>query len=244
MKLEQDYNILDAFNFEPAILDYNGIFDYIGQTIDESIPFKNLLYSLDNDYLFSHGSRALSHIMQILLTQNNTSKVWPDGHKTLSDIGIAEIGGIYINRYLDRLIKTYDALVAQYNPIENYNSIEEHVTHNEVNSKVTTNNKGTDNNTSVYGFNSTSAVPESTMHSTGETETSGSKADNYTDGTDNINRHGNIGVTTSQQMITAEYEMRIKLSFTQILYTFADELMGNLYFTDGKSEKIYRALGE
>lgn len=44
-------------------------------------------------------------------------------------------------------------------------------------------------------------------------------------GTETLTRHGNIGVTTNQQMITSEVEMRNKYEFYQLLMQDVDSVI-------------------
>lgn len=136
----------------------------------------------------------------------------------------------------------YKALTADYNPINNYDSVENSTDTHEYTGTQTTEHEATKNNTdtpditrtsngtndssgSLYGFNSTSAVPsdeangqsQSTDRETG-TVTSNGKENGTNTRTDNLKetitheltRSGNIGVTTSQQMIESELELRKK----------------------------------
>ena len=110
------------------------------------------------------------------------------------------------------LFDSYDALLLEYNPLDNYNGVTEfiHGQHKDVDSDVIAKHEG--NNTSEshpYGFNSNS-------YSNSEKNLSSFTTNNYTDKheheysayTDIENKHGNMGVTTSQQMIMSELDLR------------------------------------
>lgn len=88
--------------------------------------------------------------------------------------------------------KLWKTLTVEYNPIENYRMTE--------NGKI---NHGGDQNNGVYGFNSTDAVPSGKGH------------DEYIDITE-LTRSGNIGVTTSQQMIQSERDLWVWKFFEQV----------------------------
>lgn len=136
----------------------------------------------------------------------------------------------------------YKALTVEYNPINNYDSVENSTDTHEYTGTQTTEHDLTKNNTdtpditrtsngsnnsagSLYGFNSTTAVPSDEANGTSnstDTET-GTVTSNGTENgtntrTDNLKetitheltRSGNIGVTTSQQMIESELELRKK----------------------------------
>ena len=89
------------------------------------------------------------------------------------------------------------ALNAEYNPIENYDRHEEW--NDNANSAVTYQNK-------VAGFN----IAEQTDSNSGAQQ-------NKNGSTHSGRIHGNIGVTTAPQMITAEIDMRAKFDITQII---------------------------
>lgn len=104
------------------------------------------------------------------------------------------------------------ALAAEYEPLENYDRREDWTD----NSKTTGNSSGTSNGnanadttTKATGYNSnelavTGAVNDSATNST--TTTSDTTTDNSASHTGHV--HGNIGVTTSQQMLQSEIDLR------------------------------------
>ena len=136
----------------------------------------------------------------------------------------------------------YKALTADYNPINNYDSVENSTDTHEYTGTQTNEHEVTKNNTdtpnitrtsngsndssgSLYGFNSTAAVPSDEANGTSQStdkETGTVTSDGTENGTntrtDNLKetitheltRSGNIGVTTSQQMIESELELRKK----------------------------------
>lgn len=134
---------------------------------------------LDHIYYLEHsGEKYISRYYQTMLSKN----------KTISDIA-NDLKAFYYDKWK----KMYDALTAEYNPIHNYDMNE----HEEVNSKI----KGS-SSTKKYAFNTASDSPVGD-YDVG-TESSGSKDDNYRD----LHRYGNIGVTTSAQMVGQELELR------------------------------------
>lgn len=117
------------------------------------------------------------------------------------------------------------------------------------NSDVSTEDTGTDVDNKKYGFNSASGVNDTSSHSAGKVNVSGDANSNYTEttgngnnnktvvehtqigytedtetGKRNLTRHGNIGVTTSQQMLLSELELR-KTHYFEIVYTDIDTLL-------------------
>lgn len=146
----------------------------------------------------------------------------------LGDSLFARIETSYGNN-LDAIWKAY--FDTEYAPLENYNMTQEETPdititdHAETNTNMETSG---DSDASVYGFNSATAVPASEGSSS--QTTTGDKDDNYTDathtetGTRTLTRSGNIGVTTSQQMLQAEIELR-KFDFMEQIYAYFDKVM-------------------
>lgn len=123
--------------------------------------------------------------------------------------------------------RMYDALNINYSPLENYDRIEEGKIIDEMHkgSKTTrTPNLTTEASTEVYGVNSSSPVDagSSSTHETGietsQTEDiSNSKFDNNIHTFDDYRVHGNIGVTTSQQMLQSEIDLRNRVSLVNMI---------------------------
>ena len=123
-----------------------------------------------------------------------------------------------IQKFADKWNRIYNAFVTEnYKPLENYNMKQKetpNVTRTKnVKSDVTVKND-------VYGFNSSTKVPQS------ESNTSGEKLNNEESesetGTRDLERSGNIGVTTSQQMLQSELDLRDG-------YNFYDGIMSDVY---------------
>lgn len=137
--------------------------------------------------------------------------------------------------------RMYRALYADYNPIENYDRHEEI----EELPNITRSNSGNDNahnssnsnarnesNRSAYdsegyskeGESITSAsdsTTNSTSYSSKQTETGNRVTKNHT--------HGNIGITTNQQMINAELDLRRKSLYEYIAEEFENKFLIQVY---------------
>ena len=158
----------------------------------------------------------------------------------------------------------YDAMTAEYNPIENYNmhqtehidDVKDEATTSSGSVSSTSENDGSTSGSSsserdisnsgnnandVYAFNSespshdsrsnnssstsddVSGSSSSSSHDEGSTSTSSSNEGTYVtdnDRDEELNRSGNIGVTTSQQLVEAELELRKNI----ILATIRDDI--------------------
>lgn len=149
---------------------------------------------------------------------------------------ITNLGELFNNEYS----KKVELLLNEYNPIENYNSKETETITTE-NSSTT----GNENTTTVTSNGTTDTTGESTnkiapydsenfsndtnlnnstnstTNST-DTTTSNDSGSINTNGTTSrtLSRSGNIGVTTTQQMIESEFELRSR----NIIFEFLDKI--------------------
>ena len=111
-------------------------------------------------------------------------------------------------RRKDNFAKLWQGFTAEYNPIENYDRREDstetpNITH-------TLSNSGQDastNEADVQGYNGTDYVPNSRTKSSGTSSTNGTDTESGTR-TYTSRIHGNIGVTTSAQMLEGELALR------------------------------------
>ena len=138
----------------------------------------------------------------------------------------------FMARSWANIASIYDAYTTEYKPLENYSMIEDTDYTPLAKQTVKSSNKSkTDTTTDVgvFGFNSTVAVPSSSTDS-GTTQL---KADNemetetsYDGKADNTHheRSGNIGVTTSQQMLESEIKLR-KLEILEMIFQGLDEVI-------------------
>lgn len=176
-----------------------GIFTYL-QNHDVPWSEENIEDLLDAEYHYNiAGKRAIAPLLYSMLGDDET--LTAEQRDTLASI--------IFSMYGLRWTKLWATMHFTYNPIENYDMIEtmtDDVTEVEYGKTNTrTANLNTTNTHEVQGFNSNSYNP-SDKDTTAETGTdthtdSGSDTHtrNYT-----LERSGNIGVTTSQQMIESE----------------------------------------
>ena len=113
--------------------------------------------------------------------------------------------------------KLWQGFTAEYNPIENYDRQEDstetpNITH-------TLSNSGQDastNEADVQGYNGTDYVPNSRTKSSGTSSTKGTDTESGTR-TYTSRIHGNIGVTTSAQMLAGELTLRRSLDIYALI---------------------------
>lgn len=172
-------------------------------------------------------------------------------YKTQADF--TNLWRLYNAIHLADFQKAWAAWTADYNPLENYNGIETNVrqymdgdeTETITHGKTTTNSTGAGGIvtvTQVTTFDSTTPRDDTKTTNTGTTTATDSgttttgkvksaknlTVDETTYTADKIeaetnSRHGNLGVTTSQQMITSETEMRMNPITMLYLDTFVSE---------------------
>lgn len=113
--------------------------------------------------------------------------------------------------------------------------------HEETNTDMT-NAKDVSSESGIYGFNSTESNPTASGTGDEDVHITGDKDDNYIDrtssgssngshsetetetGTETLTRHGNIGVTTSQQMLESEIKLR-QYNFVEQMFKDIDSIL-------------------
>lgn len=198
--------------------------------------------SMDADYLTTHsGTKSVSNAVLAYLAKYGED-VEGAPVRVLSSVGIIALAKLIWQRYGDAWEHIYNALIAEYEPLENYKMHEETspdltdtygVSDDYEKRRHTETNADVDTETSVYGFNSSSPVPS------GKTNTNGTALNNNAEdvetqkgtrtekktGKTTVDRSGNIGVTTSQQMLESEIQIRIKNHMDDIIYNDCDQVL-------------------
>lgn len=137
---------------------------------------------------------------------------------------------IIIERYGDKWNRLYNTLITQqYNPLENYSMEESEKSKiaNVDSVKTNSSDSGTANSTNDnYGFNSITAQPATkSTTTTSATSTNNVDGTKTTDSDKTLTRKGNIGVTTSQQMLESEIILRNKYLFQDIIFKDLDDIL-------------------
>lgn len=195
--MEKLINVLDP-------LTTDGIFHKF-RTLNTNIEWLDdtIVDYLDNEYYLGHSGQKYTSRMYDYLR-----KAEDDGTITSA---LEQMALILLTKNLSSWNKQYEALTKNYDPLANYDMTERETVASKVKTEI-----DTDSNT--YGFNSDSAVPTGKVGSS--STTSGSADDNIR----NLTRSGNIGVTTSAQMLEGELEVR-KHKFYQIVMNDIDKDM-------------------
>lgn len=184
----------------------------------------------------------------ILLYKYGERSFYKPDNSVLSDYGfLLKLWRIWLDGNKTDYLKMYAAVESEYNPINNYDSTEKTTTQHghiltdksQPGVKTTSTNEfepGITDTTesSIYGYNSAAASDADKVvntktgkdTNTNTIERTGFDTDTHThSGTDTVTteKSGNIGVTTSQQMIESEVTLRLKDYVDRIIKCFIDE---------------------
>lgn len=114
----------------------------------------------------------------------------------------------WFTRRKDNFAKLWQGFTSDYNPIENYDRHEDSTETPDITHTLSNSGKDTSTNEAeVQGFNGADYVPNSRTTSSGTSSTNGTDKETGTR-TYTSRIHGNIGVTTSAQMLEGELELR------------------------------------
>lgn len=165
--------------------------------------------SLVLDYLLNRYDRIMSPLFMRLYNKYE---------EDLEDTCEA-VASIIKMKFLFNWNKLAEAVFSDYNPIDNYNMVENKNTDYEEHTVTDSNEKTTQR---FKGFNSNDMHDVSESESDGDIDTT--KTDTGTKATNELTRRGNIGVTTTQQMIQSSYELA-KKNVLDIIYSNIDNVL-------------------
>lgn len=156
-------------------------------------------------------------------------------HQVLPQLGIAIHNWFTQNK--ENFARILAAISAEYNPIENYDRTEDRTlntantsessatsTGNTSSNSETTSQRAADNSETFRNTNK-----EIGSASSGGTNTSDSNGKSNEDVTEHLRVHGNIGVTTNQQMVQAELDLRRYNIYEDICNRFVDKFLLGVY---------------
>ena len=157
--------------------------------------------------------KKLSPMIAMMEAENQAPIEWLDQDNRLVKL--------IKNRFADKWNKIHEALFADYDPIQNYSMIEEENTGTDMKTHTYEGDgAGNETENKVYGFNSETPVPSGKSEMKSAIQTEGAFDDNHR----KLTRSGNIGVTTSQQMIESELELR-RHQLAEIIMSDLDSLL-------------------
>lgn len=221
--------LIDAFG---DVLTNGGIFSALNTY---NVPWKESIEhtALDVEYFYNiSGQKYSSPLVGRVLGSNDTL--------TPSDVN--SLANIIFNMFGRNWLEQYATLNYEYNPISNYDMTETETINGETSDTTThTGTVGTvasenvtgsstgSNQNDVFGFNSTTAVgdtsSESSMTNTNTASGTNTRTDNLTDAnegtkeeTRTLTRAGNIGVMSSQSLIEQQRNIWIWNFFYNVVF--------------------------
>lgn len=180
---------------------------------------------MDLNYFGNHsGQKPTSPLVDALIV---------DG--VLPEDRIARLVRLAHSRFGHQWNRLYGVFSAEYNPINNYDMTEQETpnlthTRNTATESDFTVTSDADTKTNIYAFNSDVAAPQGTSDGKSTVNTKGNKDNNYVEdvttetGSRTLTRSGNIGVTTSQQMLQSEIELW-KWDFFEQIFADLDKIL-------------------
>lgn len=207
-----------------------GIFHQLYELTQELTPTyefpwltEAVAYALDVDYLESQsGDKLLSDLAY---------RFAPIPPTLLTRLTFwVRITNIVLAKYYKRWQRMYNVYNVQYNPIENYNMYEK-VTpdlKNNSTSKTKTDYTNTESN-DTYGFNSSNPVHanKTTITTQGALDDNKVETETKQTGKSETERSGNIGVTTSQQMLESELKLWEWNFIQDVIYKDIDSVIAD-----------------
>lgn len=132
---------------------------------------------------------------------------------------------LFVSQHMRTFTKWVKALAIEYNPLENYDRMENWMDVNH-NSASSSGNIGGSNTNSVSAYDTNEMSPHDSSVSSSNSSSNGSSDGNSTH---TGRTHGNIGVTTSQQMLQSELDIARFNIYQHICDLFIDELLLAVY---------------
>lgn len=222
----------EIFDMDWVLDNPNSIFHYLKDATD--YPLVNAFINsenqdvLDESYYIEHSAdKYISPILEKYVEKFAGLTMQADVSQRLAKM-------IY-HRYGLKWNKIYTALLTQYNPLENY-SMEEirtpDLSFDETeNQKSKLETERTTHADSKYkGFNADDPVTINQTDGTEDSDVSGGNLDNEIHkvsehtGTETLTRSGNIGITSSQQMLEQEFKVR-QYDFYKMIYNDIDSIL-------------------
>lgn len=230
------HNVFDTFNGASGWLPFAALEDFLDTAAPAWLSASSS--QLDQAYVYHHATaKQISRYAEILLEGDPSHPTGRDDVYNWTDDSIQALMEIFWTHYGDNIEKILSVLTAQYSPLENYNMSETR-TPDLTETTQTKSNVRTSGSNKVYGFNSSTAVPAT--ESQADTVTQGADSANQSKrtntGTEKLTRAGNIGVTTSQQMLLSELDLRAQHEFEEYLFTFLDQIMTCGAYTHGVTD--------
>lgn len=227
MKIDDVFNVDDivltnnTFLFEPLLLAVKQVCTDSGVEFVDT-PFEKLLTmvkDLNTGYFIEHSNQKyISPMFERFIKikeEHSYNDTWL----------FEQLSKIIALKYGISWTKTYNALLTDYKPLENY-SMTEHREHDNTVKNNTDMKTIVHGDNGIFGFNSggTSSNPTNDNDGTTTVTGDGDKNTQNDKGNEDTTRSGNIGVTTSQQMLDSEIKLR-QFNFINQMFVDIDKIL-------------------
>lgn len=233
--------IIDTFNTTSGHGLWHQLYDRDTNPPDEHVQVfewlsEEIAEYLDNEYYnFHSGDKDISKQYNRLIEKYNEQF---SSLTTAIQYANDNVINVLLHKYANKWNRLYDAINIDYSPLENYDMIQTETPditkEKTVSTNVTTETKDDVTETAINGFNSTNSVPQGKTTRNGSSTVSGNANDNVETetetGTRGLTRHGNIGVTTSQQMLSSEIDIRRNFNFFNEIMDDVDSIISLLVY--------------
>lgn len=228
--------IIDTFNTTSGHGLWHQLYDRDTNPPDEHVQVfewlsEEIAEYLDNEYYnFHSGDKDISKQYNRLIEKYNEQF---SSLTTAIQYANDNVINVVLHKYANKWNRLYDAINIDYSPLENYDMTQTETPditkEKTVATNVTTETKDDVTETAINGFNSTNPVPQGKTTRNGSSTVSGDANDNVETeketGTRGLTRHGNIGVTTSQQMLQSEIDIRRNFNFFNEIMDDVDSIL-------------------
>lgn len=208
------YQIKDiTFNTKLLYEDLKGLGVSALSSIDDLTPIANR-WNIDNGY------KLIGNELDYYLDHEAL---------TVSEDNISLIARSIFYRFGVKWNKEYEAFMTEYNPVHNYDRHEEYTdtttktgTYDDENSGIDRTANGNEQTSEVAAFDLDTLKTDNVVTDKGDTTLTHGKKTTHTQNLKDEVKHeahlyGNIGVTTSQQMIESEFVLRNKYKLLDII---------------------------
>lgn len=231
--LIKPHNVFDVFN-SPALTE--GPFQQLADDLDQDSPqwLTDNCWYMDQMYIQHHATaKRISLFVERVIT-SAPSHPSPDREDVfvLTSAGVSWIMAQFWAEYGSNIEKIVSVLTDNYKPLDNYNMKEKRTPNLTDTTNVAT-NVTTSGSNSVYGFNSATAVPASDQTATTTGLATANQQTLKKTGSEDLERSGNIGVTTTQQMLLSELDLRENNDIEDYIFRLLDRVFTCGAYTHG-----------
>lgn len=217
--------------------DVGSLFYYLSQSFHGTTDmFDDVSQLTDLYYYIRSGDKPITPYVERMIGLYDPPDNWRP--ETLAPQALGRIALTIGVRFLPNWMKEYATRSMEYDPIENYSmeevtdGSERVITDKTSRSANMETESSSDAESRNYGFNPpTGGNPRDSATSGSTVTTTGDPEDNYEEsihsesGTLKLTRHGNIGVTTSQQMIQSERDLWKWDFYNDVMFPDLDKIL-------------------